>query len=125
MRTASAILLVAMAWAWPAVGKTLTVRGEGAATCASWTNIHMVARSDRRAVQDSWVLGYVNGVSGSLDIPGMEDVSAPLRNPDLVTWIGKYCSEHPDVALIQAADALMRELARRAVGGTSGDGDPL
>jgi hypothetical protein len=109
-----------MAWAGTASGKTLTVRGEGSATCAAWSQAH-AAGSGRQAAQDSWILGYVNGVSSSLDIPGMDDVSAPLHNADLVAWIGKYCGLHPEYPLIRAANELMRELARRAEEANSSD----
>ena len=108
-----ALLLVSAA----ADAKTLTVRGEGSATCAAWTREH-ATRSDRQSVQDSWILGYVNGISESLDIPGMDDVSEPLHNADLVAWIGKYCSAHPTEHVIRAASELMRELARRAEQGS-------
>ena len=54
------------------------------------------------------------GLSGLLEIPGVEDVSGPFRNIDLVMWIDDYCSSHPEEPIIRAADALMRDLARRA-----------
>ena len=85
-----------------AAAKTVTVRGEGNASCSSWTQEHALG-SNRQGDQDSWLLGYVNATSVMLDIPGIEDVSAPLG------------SAFPDQVLIRAADALMWELARRAV----------
>ena len=96
-----------------AAAKTITVRGEGFASCASWTQEHEKS-SRRQPVQDSWLLGYVNAATGMLDVPGIDDVSAPFRNADLVTWIGDYCNSHPDEPVIRAADALMRDLVRRA-----------
>jgi len=96
-----------------AAAKTITVRGEGNGTCRSWAQEH-ARRSERQPVQDSWLLGYVNAVVGMLDIPGVDDVSAPLRNADLVAWMDRYCSSNPEEPIIRAADALMRELARRA-----------
>ena len=113
MRAAHALLPLLLLLSSTAAAKTLTVRGEGSATCAAWTQEHD-ARSTRQPVQDSWILGYVNGISESLDIPGMEDVSEPLHNADLIVWIGRYCTSHPTEHIIRAASELMRELARRA-----------
>ena len=79
----------------------------------SWVQEHE-RKSNRQHVQDSWLLGYVNAVSGMLEIPGVEDVSGPFHNIDLVMWIDDYCSSHPEEPIIRAADALMRDLARRA-----------
>jgi hypothetical protein len=119
MRAVHAFFPLLLLFSLPVTAKTLTVRGEGSATCASWTQEH-ATRSSRQPVQDSWILGYVNGVSESLDIPGMDDVSEPLHNADLVVWIGKYCNAHPTEHIVRAANELMRELARRAVGANEG-----
>ncbi len=113
MRAATALLPILLLLSSAATAKTITVRGEGFATCGSWIQEH-ARKSTRQPVQDSWLLGYVNGVSGSLDLPGVEDVSGRFHNADLVAWIDNYCSSHPDEPLIRAADALMRELARLA-----------
>jgi hypothetical protein len=110
----AAIALVSFLLLLPfaATAKTITVRGEGFATCASWIQEHDT-KSSRQPVQDSWLLGYVNGVSSTLEIPGIDDASARFRNADLVTWINDYCSAHQDEPIIRAADALMRDLARQ------------
>ena len=114
MRAANALLsILLLVLSFDAAAKTVTVRGEGYASCASWIQEHD-RKSSRQPVQDSWLLGYVNGVSSTLEIPGVEDVSASFRNADLVTWISDYCSSHPEEPLIRAADALMRDFARRA-----------
>ena len=113
MRAANALLSILLVVPFAATAKTIIVRGEGLASCASWIEEHD-RKSSRLPVQDSWLLGYVNAVTGMLEIPGVEDVSAPFHNADLVTWIGDYCSSHPDEPIIRAADALMRDLARRA-----------
>jgi hypothetical protein len=113
MRAACALVTVLLLSPFFASAKTITVRGEGFATCASWIQEHDT-KSSRYPVQDSWLLGYVNGVSSTLEIPGIEDVSARFRNADLVTWISDYCSSHIDEPIIRAADALMRNLARQA-----------
>src|SRR5262249_13123962 len=96
-----------------ASGKTLTVRGEGYATCSVWLREH-AAKSERQHVQDSWILGYVNGAASTLDIPGIDDISDGVRNADLAAWVDGYCGAHPEEPLIRAADELMRELARRS-----------
>ncbi len=93
--------------------KTIKVRGEGLAPCIAWVQEHD-RKSSRQHAQDSWLLGYVSAASAMLEIPGVEDVSAPFHNIDLVMWIDDYCSAHPNEPLIRAADALMRDLARRA-----------
>ena len=108
------LLIVSLLLPITAAAKTVTVRGEGNASCSSWTQEHALG-SNRQRDQDSWLLGYVNATSAMLDIPGIEDVSAPLSNSDLVAWMDRYCSAFPDQVLIRAADALMWELARRAV----------
>ena len=113
MRTVSALGTILLLLPVAAAAKTITVRGEGFASCASWIQEHD-RKSSRQPVQDSWLLGYVNGVSSTLEIPGVEDVSARFHNPDLVTWISDYCSSHQDEPIIRAADALMRDLARQA-----------
>jgi hypothetical protein len=115
MRALGAILATLMLVPLGAGAKTITVRGEGFATCAVWLREH-AARTERRPVQDSWVLGYVNAAASMLDVPGIDDVSAMFRNADLVAWIDGYCGEHPEEPLIRAADELMRDLARRAQG---------
>jgi hypothetical protein len=113
MRAIGTLLAVLMLLPFVAGAKTITVRGEGFASCAVWLREH-AARTDRQPVQDSWVLGYVNAAASMLDIEGIDDVSARLRNADLVAWIDSFCGSHPDEPLIRAADALMRELTRRA-----------
>jgi hypothetical protein len=112
MRPAIALVTILLLLPFAATAKTITVRGEGFATCASWIQEHD-RKSSRQPIHDSWLLGYVNGVSSTLEIPGVEDVSARFRNADLVTWIGDYCSSHQDEPIIRAADALMRDLARQ------------
>jgi hypothetical protein len=108
------IALVGLALLLPcATAKTITVRGEGLAPCNIWIREHEAGTS-RRPVQDSWILGYVNAAAGMLDVPDIEDVTTKFRNADLVAWIDDYCSSHPDDPVIRAADALMRELVRRA-----------
>ena len=113
MRAIGALLTILTLMPLVATAKTITVRGEGFASCAVWLREH-TARSGRQPVQDSWVLGYVNAAAGMLDIAGVDDVSASLRNADLVAWIDDFCGAHPEEPLIRAADELMRELARRA-----------
>lgn len=113
MRATGALLVILMLASTHAATKTITVRGEGFATCAAWLREH-AARTGRQPVQDSWILGYVNAAASMLEVPGIDDVSAMFRNADLVAWIDGYCGEHPEEPLIRAADALMRELARRA-----------
>ena len=113
MRAIGAILAFLMLMPFGATAKTITVRGEGFASCAVWLREH-TARTDRQPVQDSWILGYVVATAGMLDIPGVEDVSSKFRNADLVAWVDDYCGSHPEEPLIRAADALMRDLARRA-----------
>ena len=75
------LLIVSLLLPITAAAKTVTVRGEGNASCSSWTQEHALG-SNRQRDQDSWLLGYVNATSVMLDIPGIEDVSAPLSNSD-------------------------------------------
>ena len=113
MRAAVPLLGIALILPLGATAKTIKVRGEGLAPCIAWVQEHD-RKSNRQHVQDSWLLGYVNAVSGMLEIPGVEDVSWSFHNIDLVMWIDDYCSSHPGEPIIRAADALMRDLARRA-----------
>jgi hypothetical protein len=113
MRAAILLLGIALISLPAAIAKTIKVRGEGPAPCTAWVQEHD-RKSNRQHVQDSWLLGYVNAVSGMLDVPGVEDISGPFHNIDLVMWIDDYCSSHPEELIIRAADALMRDLARRA-----------
>jgi hypothetical protein len=113
MRAAALLLGIVLILPVAATTKTIKVRGEGLASCTSWVQEHD-RKSRRQSVQDSWLLGYVNAVSGMLDVPGVEDVSGPFHNIDLVMWIDDYCSSHPDEPIIRAADELMRDLAKRA-----------
>ena len=96
-----------------ATAKTIKVRGEGLAPCSAWLQEHD-RKSNRQHVQDSWLLGYVTAVSGTLETPGVEDASGPFHNIDLVMWINDYCTSHPEEPLVRAADALMRDLTRHA-----------
>jgi hypothetical protein len=98
-----------------ASARAITVRGEGSALCAAWTQEHN-SNSTRKPVQESWLLGYVNAVSGILELPGVDDVSSAFHNEDLVAWVDDYCRSHPNEEVIRAADALMHYLARRVVG---------
>jgi hypothetical protein len=113
MRAAILFLGIVLILPLAATAKTIKVRGEGLAPCIAWVQEHD-RKSNRQHVQDSWLLGYVNAVSGMLEIPGVEDVSGPFHNIDLVMWIDDYCSSHPEEPIVRAADALMRDLARRA-----------
>ena len=114
MQKLYALVILGLLWPLAAEAVTITVRGEGNASCNAWTREH-AARSNRQRDQDSWILGYVNAAASMLEIPTVEDVSAPFHNADLITWIDDYCSAHPDDPVIRAADALMRDLARRAL----------
>ena len=115
MQKLYALVILALLWPLTAEAVTITVRGEGNASCNAWTREH-AARSNRQRDQDSYILGYVNAAASMLEIPTVEDVSAPFHNADLITWIDDYCNAHPDDPVIRAADALMRDLARRALG---------
>ena len=124
MRAACALLAVFLVVPLAASAKTITARGEGAASCSAWTQEHE-NRTTRRPVQDSWILGYVNAAAAMLEIPGIDDITTSFRNRDLATWIDDYCSSNPDKPLLLAADALMRYLAQRATapdGGMPGAG---
>ena len=116
--TTAAFLVGLMLLPAAATAKTITVRGEGFASCAVWLREH-TARTERQPVQDSWILGYVVAAAGMLEIPGTEDVSSKFRNAELVAWVDDYCGSHPEEPLIRAADALMRDLARRASPGAN------
>jgi hypothetical protein len=124
MRAIGTLLAILLFLPASGSGKTITVRGEGIASCAVWLREH-AAKTDRQAVQDSWILGYVNGVTGTLDIPGIDDISANVRNADLVAWVENYCESHPEEPIVRAADELMRELARRASNGPVPSERPL
>jgi hypothetical protein len=113
MQKLYALVILASLWPLNADAITITVRGEGNASCNAWTREHAI-RSNRQRDQDSWILGYVNAAASMLELPDVEDVSAPFHNADLITWIDDYCNAHPDDPVIRAADALMRDLARRA-----------
>jgi len=113
MRVAILLLCFVLILPLSATAKTIKVRGEGLAPCTSWVQEHD-RKSNRQHVQDSWLLGYVTAVSGMLEAPDVEDVSAPFHNIDLVMWINDYCTSHPEEPLVRAADALMRDLARQA-----------
>jgi len=113
MQMVWAVLTILLLWPLTGEAKTITVRGEGYASCNMWTEEH-AEMSKRQPVQDSWILGYVNAAVGMLEFPNVDDVSAPFHNTDLIAWIDDYCSVHPNDPLIRAADALMRDLARRA-----------
>jgi hypothetical protein len=113
MRAAVLLLGIVLNAPLTATAKSIKVRGEGLAPCIAWVQEHD-RKSNRQHVQDSWLLGYVTAVSGMLDNPSVEDVSGLFHNIDLVMWIDDYCTSHPEEPLIRAADALMRDLARRA-----------
>ena len=113
MRVAILLLGIVLILPLSATAKTIKVRGEGLAPCTAWVQEHD-RKSNRQHVQDSWLLGYVTAVSGMLETPGVDDISGPFHNIDLVMWINDYCSSNPEEPLVRAADALMRDLARRA-----------
>jgi hypothetical protein len=56
MRAASALLTILLLSPFAATANTITVRGEGFATCASWIQEHD-RKSSRQPAQDGWLLG--------------------------------------------------------------------
>ena len=83
-----------------------SVRGNGTATCAAWTQ----ASSDTRTASEQWVLGFLSGIGfmalGELD---------PLRGLEakaVAAWVDDYCRAHPEATLESAAGVFIREHPR-------------
>lgn len=86
-----------------------------AVSCGAW----LEAREPRNVgalQQEAWVLGYVSAANATIVARGQNDFLIGLDAPAIFVWLNNYCREHPLKRLVQASDALISELMRRAAG---------
>jgi hypothetical protein len=99
---------------WPSSAQSLdqngkfTALGAGANSCEQWTK----ARSDGGVSigDQSWIQGFIS--SHNHYAPGPNDLGKGVSAPALRSWVDNYCSQHPSVLLVYAAEALVIELLR-------------
>lgn len=90
-------------------GGKFLIWGVGTNSCEQWTN----ARIERPIppVYMSWIQGFVSSHNHYAE--GPNDLGRNIQ-PALVTnWIDRYCSQHPQDLLAQAAEALVIQLIKR------------
>jgi hypothetical protein len=104
VRLAPALALAALVAAGEA--QAYTALGAGSGRCTRWTEAHRQHRDD--LVLDEWLLGVVTGYNIAHDATLGKGGNAPL-----IDWIGRYCAQHPDDGMPQAAKKLIEDLKER------------
>lgn len=97
----------AAAWSQTTPGPTILARESD--TCGTW-------QRDQNEARRFWVFGYLSGLNtargGVYHAPS--DALRHIVDPEeVVSWIGKYCKQHPQHTLQHAADKLLLELSTK------------
>jgi len=88
------------------------MRYMGELSCGKWLAEKGEYNGLKKGVPLNWVLGFVSGVSLSIDQSLLEDVD----QASVAAWLDQYCTAHPLEDLSRAAVVLVNELsARRGV----------
>jgi len=99
---------------WPASGQSLDqngksfVLGAGVSSCEQWTKARV---GGGVPVDESWIEGFIS--SHNHYAPGPNDLGMNMTLDALRSWVDNYCSQHPGVRLVSAAEALVIELIKR------------
>ena len=103
-RTAPAILLAGLLLSNPAIAAVMF----GGYDCGQWVN-----RLRGRAPAESWVLGYLSGLSVAHERAGMlpQDPLDTLNSADQIyVWLDNFCQANPLRKLDGAANELFAEV---------------
>jgi hypothetical protein len=88
--------------------------GHGNKSCGEWTQIQETG--DASAVAQ-WVLGWISAAGYYAVAKGIDNDSGNLVTIDsqaIVAWVDDYCTRKPLNTVAHAAEAAVKELARRA-----------
>ncbi len=88
--------------------------GDGNRSCGEWTQIQ--ENGDAAAVAQ-WVLGWVSAAGYYTVAKGIDNDSGILASIDsqaIETWVDDYCRRKPLNTVAHAAEAAVKELAKRA-----------
>jgi hypothetical protein len=91
--------------------------GQGMRSCGAWTRARETKSG--QGLYTQWVAGFLTGLN--MD-DGEPDALIGTDFDGLMAWIDNYCRAKPLVAVIFAADELLKELRSRAKRGTGGSG---
>ncbi len=88
--------------------------GHGNKSCGEWTQIQKGGDS---SAESQWVLGWISAAGYYAVAKGMDNASGALVTIDsiaIVAWIDDYCRRKPLNTVAHAAEAAVKELAKRA-----------
>lgn len=88
--------------------------GDGNKSCGEWTQIKKNGDSSATA---QWVLGWISAAGYYSVAKGIDNDSGILVTIDsaeIVAWVDDYCRLKPLNTVAHAAEAAVKELARRA-----------
>lgn len=94
--------------AWAAEDPVIEVRG-GQTSCGKWLT-EREQKSWTAISQEAWLVGYLSGIAYQSRI----DLLRGADSLALTHWVDGYCREAPLDTLMEAANALRKELARKA-----------
>jgi hypothetical protein len=104
----SRVLLLALA-ALLASGeaRAYTALGAGSGRCEHWTRAHKEKKGE--LVLDEWLLGVVTGYNIARDAT----LGKGATNASLIEFVDRWCAQHPDDGMPQAATKLLEDLRQR------------
>jgi len=88
--------------------------GHGNKSCGEWTQNQQSGDSSAEA---QWVLGWISAAGYYAVAKGMDNATGTLVKIDfaaIVTWVDDYCRRKPLNTVAHAAEAAVKELAKRA-----------
>jgi hypothetical protein len=89
-----------------------SVPGEGSASCAEY-----IVEPNMEEGRVQWVLGFIAGrLSGAKIGERIIDPKFGFNMPEFARgWLRTYCNRHPTLEMIDAADAMRKEILERKV----------
>ena len=108
------LLIVAALLAASASAEAYMRYGHGNESCGEWTQIQKGSDSSAAA---QWVLGWISAAGYYAVSKGMDNASGALVTIDsvaIVAWVDDYCRRKPLNTVAHAAEAAVKELAKRA-----------
>ena len=90
---------------------TYLIRGAGAASCGTWISERPLQSSPLRAMDESWVLGFLTGVNAMRLAVGNSQIGLTTDANGLLAWVDNYCRANPLKSISDTALALATELS--------------
>lgn len=98
-----------------ALADTVTVSGVGQVACTVWNEAHQAGDEVSLLALTSWTQGYLTADHDHWVAVGNPPyLSAELSSDRIEAYIGRFCTEYPDEAILAATQALVYELHRQA-----------